>query len=251
MRLQYLLIILSCLFFGCSDKESITPAFEPTEIKEQSFHFTYSRSDEVLSPTAELELIGPVGRVFRGIADAIADILFEESNEQIDIDPLTFYVPSLNGMDLSRLIDMRLNRVFIRLKNQDGPSRGSLGFIKQAEIFIRPGFQKAPASGVLDPSFENDPQDFYDDLRLPTDRIIGPDVPSDAELVLRFDRDINKLACLGRCLDMDIVPLDFKSFILQGYTSYTIYLRLIIDAVPKEKLELESIIDFSIDAQLF
>jgi hypothetical protein len=249
MKLKQLLLL--SLLIACSEKETITPAFEPLEIRSQSFHFTYVRNDEVLSPTAEFELIGPVGQVFRGLADAIADIIFEENNEQIDIDPLTFYVPELDGLDLSKLVDMQINRVFIRLKNQDGPTKGSLGFIKKADVYIKPGFQKSPLSSVLDPSFESDPQDFYDDLRLPEDRLIGPEVPQDAELALSFNRDTNKLACAGRCLDMDVIPLDFKSFVLQGYTSYSIYLRLVIDAVPKEKLELESVIDFSIEAQLF
>lgn len=249
--MKYTQLLLFICLVACSAKESITPAFEPLEAKTQSFFFTYIRSDEVLSPTSELELIGPVGRVFRGIADAIADILFEESNEQIDIDPLTFYVPELENIDLSKLVEMRLNRVFIRLKNQSGPTQGSLGFIKKADVFIKPGFLKSPTSGILDPSFESDPLDFYDDLRLPTDRVIGPEVPEDAELALTFSRETNKMACGGRCLDMDIIPLDYKTFVLQGYTSYTIYLRLVIDAVPKEKLELESVIDFKIEAELF
>lgn len=244
------LILILCVLCACSSEQQITPAFATLDKVEQSFEFTYEREDEVTAPTQEFELISPVGGVIRNIADALADLILEEEQDTFDLDPMVFYFPELREFDSAMIRDVRLKRVFIRLKNQNGPTRGSLGFIKRVEVYLVPGFELPPnQNDPLGVQFEND-RDYYDDYRLDQDRVISHDIPVDAPMVLSFDRRSSKMACDGRCLDMDIHDVDFKSFFTGGYTSYTIYLRLVIDAIPREKLELESSFELQIDAGL-
>ncbi len=246
-------LYLAPFLFGllaCAPKESIEPSFEILKDSKQSFHFQYQRSDEILSPTLEFENLSPIGGIIRNLANAIADILLEEEDELVPVEPITYYLPSnFQDFDLKKINSVKMQRVFIRLKNQDGPTAGSLGFIKKAEIFMKAGFetQAPPVIDILDQTFESD---FYDNQRLDQDVILGNKVPDDAKLVLSYERGLDKLACNNRCLDMKISPIDFKSLITKGYTSYSIYFRFVIDAIPRESLELESVIDIRIEADL-
>lgn len=246
------LLLFSLLMASCAPKQSIEPAFEVLEDTSQEFHFRLTRSDEFISPTAEFEGIGPIGGIIRNLADAIADLLLEEEDEEIPLEPMTFYLPDLRDFNMAMVDAVQINRVFISLKDQSGPGRGSLGFIKEARLYLRPGFKLPPAdTGTLGEEFERDPFDIYDDFRLDEDIILGPEVPEDADLILSYERDYSKLACGGRCLDMDIHPIDFLTLLSEGYTSYTVYLQLVIDAIPKDKLELESQFDISVRADFF
>lgn len=248
-RGQYLAPLLFGLM-ACAPKESIEPSFEMLKDSNQSFHFQYQRSDEILSPTLEFESLSPIGGVIRNLANAIADIILEEQDELVPIEPITYYLPAdFQNYDLQMINAVKMERVFIRLRNQDGPSEGSLGFIKKAEVFLKAGFEvePPPVIDILDQTFESD---FYDDQRLDQDVILGNKVPDDAELVLSYERGLDKLACNNRCLDMKISPIDFKNLLMKGHTSYSVYFRFVIDAIPRESLELESVIDIRIDADL-
>jgi hypothetical protein len=242
-------LILSLVLLSCGERQHIDPAFEPLETTQQTFRFSYSRSDEFLSPTSEFDVIGPIGDVLRGLADALVDIMLEEQNEDVPLEPEIFYLPDLSGVSLKMVDAVRLERVFISLKDQKGPGKGSLGFIKQAKVFIKPGFLPPPdLTGALGEEFE---RDIYDDSRLDQPIVVGPDVPRDANLILSYQRGRERLACRGKCMDMRIHPIDFLDFVKKGYTSVTLYFQLTIDAIPKDKLELETRFDISVDADLF
>lgn len=247
LRGPYLVLLFCLLTFGCGQKESISPSFETKQSTGQSYRFNISRSDAIDSPTLEFSQIGPIGGVVQNLADAIADLMLSEDETVVPLDPVVFYLPELQNFDLDMIEDVALEKVLVKTKNAGDQS--DLKFIKNIEVYIDYGHDLP--QDARNNNRNNETDSIGPDEPLRNDIILGGEIPEDAELVLSYDRTRESLHCLARCLDMTVHPIDFKALMDMRYTSYTIHLRLVIDGIPKGVIELETLFDIKVDADLF
>jgi|GEM_PF-3824050 hypothetical protein len=242
-------LIFTALLFLCScgQKENIIPSFELKESTEQSYRFSMSRSDAVDSPTLEFSDVGPIGGVVQNLADAIGDIMLNEDEMTVPLDPVVFYLPEIKDADLAVIERVSLERVLVRMKSS--AEQTSLNFLKRIEVYLDYGFSSPGDPSPL--SQDNEGDGFSPDDPLSREVVLGGEIPRDAELILSYERSRESLLCLGTCLNMTTFPIDFKEVLDQRYTSYTIHLRLVIDGMPKGSIDLETYFDVRVDADFF
>jgi hypothetical protein len=71
------------------------------------------------------------------------------------------------------------------------------------------------------------------------------DLVSDSILALTYDKDRDTLGCFSKCLDMRVQPVDWRKILMKA-RSFSIEIKLVVDSVPKAKLELGGEIKFSV-----
>lgn len=246
MNLKNLLFTTAFLVLvSCGTKESITPAFAPKESTKQSYRFQYTRADSIDSPTNEFSTIGPIGGIVQNLADALADLMLNEDALAIPLDPIVFYLPEMEEVDLKVIENVEISRVLVRMLNESEIAH--LEFVKDIEVYIDYGYEK-PRTTILDSSDESTEDEF---VPVRSEVILGGDIPDSAKLVLKYERGVEKILCQRKCLDLRVIPIDFHEIVDQRYTSYTIHLRLVIDGMPKESIKIETLFDIKVDTDLF
>lgn len=242
---RFLLYSWLYLLVACGTKESITPAFKPKESTKQTYRFQYVRSDSIDSPTREFSTIGPIGGIVQNLADALADLMLNEDALSLPLDPIVFYLPEMDALDLRVIENVELTRVLVRMLNESEIAH--LGFIKDVEVYLDYGYQ-TPHATVLNSSDESTVDEF---VPVRSEVILGGEIPESASLVLKYERGVDELLCQRKCLDLRILPIDFHEIVHKRYTSYTIHLRLVIDGMPKESIQIETLFDIQVHADLF
>lgn len=240
-----LFICTSMLLVSCGTKESISPAFQPKESTQQTYRFQYVRSDSIDSPTNEFSTVGPIGSIVQNLADALADLMLNEDALTIPLDPIVFYLPEMDNIDLKVIEGVELSRVLVRMLNES--ENASLAFVKDIEIYLDYG-HLLPTTSVINSIDETTQDDF---IPVRSEIILGGEIPESAKMVLRYERGVSAILCQDKCLDLRVIPIDFEDIVHKRYTSYTIHLRLVIDGMPKESIKIETLFDIQVKADLF
>ncbi len=270
---------------GCS-KESITPAFSPKTLGQQqtsqfgheAIQISLSIEDlEVDEFGGEIGNVPVVGSVFQRLAGMFADISIDDENgTEVVIEPTYFELAELEQIDFNYIKGVGLDKVHLRVGNDDIDG-ASLSFIKRIEVYINVDpvipdrdeteeNETEDTGGTIRPSEEeeeeiiikDDTEDLpwyhtksvksvvRDDYVTSFDKENSEeDLSSDSILALTYDKDRDTLGCFSKCLDMRVQPVDWRKVLIKA-RSFSIEIKLVVDSVPKAKLELGGEIKFSV-----
>lgn len=217
-----------------------------------------------------------VGSVFQRLAGMFADISIDDENgTEVVIEPTYFEFPELNQVDFDYIRGVDLKKVHLRVANDDIDG-ASLSFIKRIEVYLNvdpeiPETENdetdgSTTGGTVRPSNENEEEEeelivktddtadlpWYDvktfestsNKNLETFESNNKDDEEETEdsfrdsiLLLTYDKDRDSLGCLSKCLDMRVQPVDWRKILMKA-RSFSIETKLVVDSVPKAKIEL-------------
>ncbi len=225
-----------------------------------------------------------VGSVFQRLAGMFADISIDDENgTEVVIEPTYFEFPELEDVDFEYIKGVVLDKVHLRVANDDVDG-ASLSFIKRIEVYLNVDPELPEDSGDVDededddagsvgggtirPSAEEDEEAEEEELivkiienALHGDNNHQKDLAAlnsnkddeeetedsfrDSILLLTYDKDRDTLGCLSKCLDMRVQPVSWRKILMKA-RSFSIETKLVVDSVPKAKLELGGEIKFSV-----
>lgn len=235
MRRILLLLTLLLLFNSCSE-ESITPAFNPQTLEEESISRGGDGAIKISLDIADLEVdefgseigdVPVVGSVFQRLAGMFADISIDDENgTEVIIEPTYFEFPELEQVNFEYIKGVSLDNVHLKAANGDTDGVG-LSFIKRIEVYLNINPEK--------------PEDDTENEAGNRDK--------ESILLLVYDKDRDTLGCLSKCLDMRVQRVDWRE-ILKSASSFSIETKLVVDSVPKARIELGGEVKFSITVDL-
>ena len=222
-----------------------------------------------------------VGSVFQRLAGMFADISIDDENgTEVVIEPTYFEFPELNEVDFDYIKGVALDKVHLRVANDDVDG-ASLSFIKRIEVSLNvdPELPEededdnsgSVGGGTIRPSSETEDEAEEEELivkvveesGLVVSKSVGnkdlgtmnsdkdedeeeeEDSFRDSILLLTYDKDRDSLGCLSKCLDMRVQKVDWRKILMKA-RSFSIETKLVVDSVPKAKLELGGEIKFSV-----
>lgn len=222
-----------------------------------------------------------VGSVFQRLAGMFADISIDDENgTEVVIEPTYFEFPELNEVDFDYIKGVALDKVHLRVANDDVDG-ASLSFIKRIEVYLNvdPELPETDeddnsgsvGGGTIRPSSETEDEAEEEELivkvveesGLVVSKSVGnkdlgtmnsdkdedeeeeEDSFRDSILLLTYDKDRDSLGCLSKCLDMRVQKVDWRKILMKA-RSFSIETKLVVDSVPKAKLELGGEIKFSV-----
>lgn len=271
MKNTLALIVAILLFNSCSE-ESITPAYTPKTFQQESqrgdgaIQLSLNMEDlEVDEFGDEIGDVPVVGSVFQRLAGMFADISIDDENgTEVVIEPTYFEFPELGEVDFDYIKGVVLDKVHLRVANDDIDG-ASLSFIKRIEVYLNvdpelpEGEDNGGGSsngGVIRPSNEEEEEEVELPVYKSVSNITSPstvlkddeeteDFSRDSILLLTYDKDRDTLGCLQKCLDMRVQPVDWRKILMKA-RSFSVETKLVVDSVPKAKLELGGEIKFSV-----
>lgn len=282
MKKALTILLFLSLIVGCS-KESITPAFSPKTLQQQQTSQFGHEAIQIKLSIEDLEVdefggdigdVPVVGSVFQRLAGMFADISIDDENgTEVVIEPTYFELAELEQIDFNYIKGVGLDKVHLRVGNDDVDG-ASLSFIKRIEVYINvdpviPDREETEdGSGTIRPSDEEEiivKKDEIDDTEelpwyhLQSHKSVerddyvtktnkdesSDDLSSDSILALTYDKDRDTLGCFSKCLDMRVQPVDWRKVLMKA-RSFSIEIKLVVDSVPKAKLELGGEIMFSV-----
>lgn len=276
MKNTLVLFIAILLFNSCSE-ESITPSYTPKTFQEESqrgdgaIQLSLNMEDlEVDEFGDEIGDVPVVGSVFQRLAGMFADISIDDENgTEVVIEPTYFEFPELGDVDFNYIKGVVLDKVHLRVANDDIDG-ASLSFIKRIEVYINvdPEVPDTEEEEEIISSTEES-EEFEEinvepeEIELPVyetvSSVVSPltstdnkddedesdDLSRDSILLLTYDKDRDTLGCISKCLDMRVQPVDWRKILMKA-RSFSIETKLVVDSVPKAKIELGGEIKFSV-----
>jgi hypothetical protein len=284
MKKAFNILLFMTLIIGCS-KESITPAFSPKTLQQQqtsqfgheAIQISLSIEDlEVDEFGGEIGDVPVVGSVFQRLAGMFADISIDDENgTEVVIEPTYFELAELEQIDFNYIKGVGLDKVHLRVGNDDIDG-ASLSFVKRIEVYINVDpiipdredtEEDEDGSGTIRPSTEDEDEEeivvkddteelpwyhlknhksvIRDEYITKSNEEVSEDLSSDSILALTYDKDRDTLGCFSKCLDMRVQPVDWRKILMKA-RSFSIEIKLVVDSVPKAKLELGGEIKFSV-----
>lgn len=283
MKTAVITLLFIGLISSCS-KESITPAYNPKTLQEQQTSQFGNEAIQISLSIEDLEVdefggeigdVPVVGSVFQRLAGMFADISIDDENgTEVVIEPTYFELAELAEIDFNYIKGVGLDKVHLRVGNDDIDG-ASLSFIKRIEVYINVDpvipdredtDEDETGSGTIRPTNEEESEEEIivkdDTPELPwyhlesskaltrTDFVTkdneeNEDLSSDSILALTYDKDRDTLGCFSKCLDMRVQPVDWRKVLMKA-RSFSIEIKLVVDSVPKAKLELGGELKFSV-----
>ncbi|ATH08500.1 hypothetical protein BIY24_11225 [Halobacteriovorax marinus] len=253
MKIVSLLLILSLCTLGCS-KEKITPAFGietlEAQLEDNAVELSYDVDDiNVDAFGTEVRGIGgDVGDILQRLIASFADIELQEGDGQyIELETMTYEFPELNEIDFNILKEVEFTGAEVRLidtseavvEKVDANGEATtqevvdLSFVQSLDVFLI--VDKLPATITqVKPTYldTENPNPIYDG--------------KDSTILFSYKRD-GKIDenCDFKCFRMKIDNGKVKD-ILKNNRTFSIDIRLKVDAVPKANLRLKTKFDFLI-----
>jgi hypothetical protein len=216
--------LIAILFLSSCEKEEIRPAFTAKTLRAtEQGNFLVSIPIQELVVVEEFgQDIGEVpvvGGIFQELARHFANITIDEqSGTEVPVSPYVYQFNELDRVDFGIISRLALERVQIRVAEDDNGREANLKFIKRIEVYL--SFDaKAAATG---------------------EDGLAPRIPLAGSLmVLSFDKaaGIGSIGCLNRCIDLKIHPLDWRK-ILEKNRSFVMQTRIVVDGVPQSNMHL-------------
>jgi len=221
-----------------------------------------------------------VGSVFQRLAGMFADISIDDENgTEVVIEPTYFEFPELEEVDFEYIKGVVLDKVHLRVANDDVDG-ASLSFIKRIEVYLNVDPELPEESDETDEDEdEEESEEVEEETELPIeepeeeeliveiienalhgsndhkdlgsfnsnkdDEEEAEDSFRDSILLLTYDKDRDTLGCLSKCLDMRVQKVNWRKILMKA-RSFSIETKLVVDSVPKAKLELGGEIKFSV-----
>ncbi|OUR96655.1 hypothetical protein A9Q84_09940 [Halobacteriovorax marinus] len=265
MKQIALLTFIALLMISCS-KEKITPAFGVETLDEQlegrAIELTYDVDDiNVDAFGGELRDVGgDVGTILQRLAASFADIELREGNVgYVDLETQTYEFPELDDIDFEVITGVALTGVHVQLvegpipadasadTNADANAEDStvtdeseetldLSFVKSLEIFL-----------IVDnlPTAVPNVMPVYDEDETPNPIYQG----KKSTLLFSYKKsdDANKFEddCEKKCFSLVIENGQVRD-ILKNNRTFSVDIRLKVDAVPRSNLRLKSKFDFAL-----
>ena len=253
---------------------------QTSQFGHEAIQITLSMEDlEVDEFGGDIGDVPVVGSVFQRLAGMFADISIDDENgTEVVIDPTYFELAELEQIDFNYIKGVGLDKVHLRVANDDMDG-ASLSFIKRIEVYINvdpvipdreetEDDQMNGNGGTIRPS--NDEENEVEELIVKDDTEDLPwyhssntkaverdeyvtknkdeesgDLSSDSILALTYDKDRDTLGCFSKCLDMRVQPVNWRKILMKA-RSFSIEIKLVVDSVPKAKIELGGEIKFSV-----
>lgn len=206
---------------GCGVKEQIRPKYEARTINEQRagkpLNFSLAIDpvavDEFGDRTGRLPLLGPI---FQNIARMFANIsIASDGDLEIKVEPTTFELESLIGVNPELIEDVVLDRVQLDVRNARDDD--DFDFLKKIEIYMQTESLESMTSQKM--------------------------------LILSYYRGAGGVDCRGKCIVLKINDIDWKELVLKN-KSVTLIPVVSIDKVPKRSVQLAGRVNFSLKLDL-
>ena len=250
---SYLLILsLFSILIGCSEKDQITPSFEPIPIKDKySFSLPIDSKVDVFAEGID-DLEPDVSDVYRRLAETLANTFIErESGVSAPLTAKSFNFPGLDKINMDYIKAINLDK--IRMKIPSTNPQENFDFIKKVKIYMLPlKAEMTVAQGEtqgLEEALNPHEQEIAanPDSRVKYQQEYLEKLKNKATTVMIFDKSFMVLGCSGRCfIFKNNSELNWKKF-LEEYNTFTIITEVEVEAVPEDGFEFVGQIDFSIE----
>ncbi|MGZ3787179.1 MAG: hypothetical protein ACXVLQ_01580 [Bacteriovorax sp.] len=218
------LALVVMVVFSCG-REKLTPLYQPMTVNElkndRPVNFSYEVDENQIDEYARNAGKFPLfGKLFQAIARVLANAtISNQGGHELELSEVDVDLSSLSSIDFDLI--QYINFDSLTLSVRDAKNKDSLDFIQKIEIY-----------GKLDNSIEGLPVDTQGYARL-----------------VYFDRAEDQLECNGRCIKLNIAPVDWRQLLK---TNKMVHLqpKLIINSVPLSTMKLAGSIDFSVKFNL-
>lgn len=222
---RFAILALVVMALSSCGRERLTPIYQAVTINQlkndKPISFSYQIDDTQIDEYAKNAGKFPLfGKLFQAIAVVLANTSISNSGghdlqlAEVDVD-----LSTLSAIDFDLIQYVSLDSLIVSVRN--AKSRDSLTFIDKLEIHVK---LDSPVEGV----------------------------PVDANgysKIVFYDRSKNSLECDGRCIKLNIAPVDWKK-ILQTNKLVHLQPKLVINSVPLSTMKLAGSIDFSVKFNL-
>lgn len=224
LRLITALLVVVMGLSSCG-KETLTPIYQPKTVNElkndKPVFFSYQIDDTQIDEYAKNTGKFPIfGKLFQAIAVVLANTtITNNGGHELELSSVDVDLSSLSALDFEMIKYISLDNLMITIRN--AKSRDSLQFIEKLEINAR--------------------------LDHPV-----PGIPADADGYTRlvyFNQAQDKFGCDGRCMKLNISPIDWKE-LLKNNKIIHLQPKLTIKSVPLSSMKLAGSIDFSVKFDL-
>lgn len=222
---KFTILALVVMAFSSCGREKLTPIYQPMTVNElksdKPVNFSYQIDDTQIDEYAKNAGKFPLfGKLFQGIARVLANTTIStQGGHELELSEADVDLSSLSSIDFDLVQYITLDSLVIQIR--DAKSRDSLTFIEKLEIY-----------GKLDNPIDGLPVDSNGFSRL-----------------VYFDRTKDQLGCDGRCLKLNITPVDWKQ-LLKSNKLVHLQPKIIINSVPLSTMKLAGSIDFSVKFNL-
>lgn len=206
-------------------KESLTPLVAPAPLAGTELEVVVPISSiDIPNMTEQVNSVSLIGPIFGNIASSLADLtLHEDNGKEVPVDPVVFEFPVLEGADLSAIRELSLKA--IKLQAMANNEEISLHFFRRIEVYL-----------------EAKPEVLGHENVTPEEAIAFTNPESENKqvkgiLVLSYDRDIQTLRCLTRCLDLHVNHSDWKSILTVG-RRFVLRTRVVVDSIPSTDMKI-------------
>lgn len=255
MRGIFLTLFICLLSFSCS-KEKITPAFGvetlEAQLEDNAVELSYDVDDiNVDAFGGEVRGIGgDVGDILQRLIASFADIELQEGDGQyIELETMTYEFPELNDIDFSILKEVEFTGAEVRLIDssetlsekisaegevvEQVQESVDLSFVQSLDVYLIVKNLPAGIQSVKPTYLDTEsPNPIYDG--------------NGSTILFSYKRDSKiDVDCDLKCFKMRIDNGRVKE-ILKNNRTFSIDIRLKVDAVPKANLRLKTKFDFLI-----
>jgi hypothetical protein len=218
-------LMLVVMVLSSCGREKLTPIYQPVTINElkndKPVNFSYQiderQIDEYAKNTGKFPLFG---KLFQAIAVVLANTSISNAGgHDLELPAVDVDLSTLTSLDFDLIQYINLNSLVVIVR--EAKDRDSLGFIEKLEILAK---------------FDNP----------------VPGLPVDSNgfsKLVYFSKNNDKLSCEGRCLKLNIAPVDWKELLKTNKLAH-LQPKLIINSVPLSTMKLAGSIDFSIKFNL-
>lgn len=221
-KLAHILALM--LLFACT-KETITPLAEPQPLAGTELELVLPISSiDIPDMTEQVNSVSLIGPIFGNIASSLADLtLHADDGKEVPVDPVVFEFSVLEDADLSAISDLQLKA--IKLHAMANNEEISLHFFRRIEIYLEAKSEILGHENVT----EEEAVAFVNP-QAETKQVKGA-------LILSYDRDIDSLRCLTRCMDLRVGQADWKALLESG-RRFVLRTRVVVDSMPASDMKI-------------
>jgi hypothetical protein len=222
---KFTVLALVVMALSSCGREKLTPIYQAVTINQlkndQPINFSYQIDDTQIDEYAKNAGKFPLfGKLFQAIAVVLANTSISNSGgHDLELAPVDVDLSTLSAIDFDLIQFINFDSLMVSVRN--AKSRDSLAFINTLEIHVK-----------LDNPIEG----------LPVDA-------NGYSKIVYYDSSKNSLECDGRCIKLNIAPVDWKK-LLQTNKLVHLQPKLVINSVPLSSMKLAGSIDFSVKFNL-
>lgn len=181
-------------------------------------------SIDIPNMTEQVNSVSLIGPIFGNIANSLADMtLHADDGKEVPVDPVVFEFSVLEGADLSAISDLQLKA--IKLHAMANNEEISLHFFRRIEVYLE------AKSAVLGHENVTDEEAVA---------FVDPNAESKmvkGTLILSYDRDVDSLRCLTRCMDLKVGEANWKALLEKG-RRFVLRTRVVVDSMPSSDMKI-------------